>query len=583
MSNLPKAVTFIAIRYHRHLLGRILRAHGAGRLRRQDRPRDGGLPHYQELGAAYQKALEPYGVDVQMRPAVEGFKTLKGLVANPPEFDAAFIKGGLVGSMQGRLARSKAQEWQQKEIGKLRSLGRLFYEPIWVFVRSDFAGQSLRDLRGQPVLTGTSESGTRRIAGQLMRANGLDVGRDNPLMIAEDLAPDGGQLLSGKAHAAFLIQPADSEVVQKLLHVEGIRLLNFALEADAYANRFPALTKVMLNRGAVEFEPLMPADDITLLATSTALVVRADLEPSLINLLSFAVLNNPRSGFDKAGDPVLFHRPGTFPHISDPEFQVPQETRLVYKTGELPVALRSIAPAVKEAGFSYQVTGFIADHGAQTVLLLIPLARDPASHPAHRAEHLCLVGAAAPVLLVPATQDAGEAARPSAGGRPGGASGGDRADRHGRQANPLSAQFLRSVLSLAAAHQSCARQAVPEAESGADGRRVSGREAGAQCAGAAAFSLEAAPKRPNCSASVGSTKRFRAIELISPPTMTSAMGPSISRPGSFMPMASGRRPSAVTIEVMRIGDRRSAAPEMAASGPIARRPARRGARSARSS
>ena len=44
----------------------------------------------------------------------------------------------------------------------------------------------------------------------------------------------------------------------------------------------------------------------------------------------------------------------------------------MYKTGELPVALRSIAPAVKEAGFPFSVTAFIADHGAQTVLLLIP-------------------------------------------------------------------------------------------------------------------------------------------------------------------------------------------------------------------
>ena len=148
--------------------------------------------------------------------------------------------------------------------------------------------------------------------------------------------------------------------------------MNFATEADAYANRFPALTKVMLNRGAVEFDPLTPPADITLLSTSVALVVRADLEPSLITLLSFAVLNNPRSAFDKAGDPVLFFRPGTFPHTSDPEYRVADETRQLFKTGELPIALRSIAPAVHEAGFSYSVTGFIADHGAQTVLLLIP-------------------------------------------------------------------------------------------------------------------------------------------------------------------------------------------------------------------
>src|SRR5688572_14615491 len=372
MSNLPKVVTIIALGVVGAMSAGYYALTGTKGSDGKIVLATGGQSHYQELGAAYEKTLEPYGVDVQMRPAVEGLKTLKGLVAEPPEFDAAFIKGGLVGSMQGRLARSKAQDWQSKELGKLRSVGRLFYEPIWVFVRSDFAGQSLRDLKGRPVLTGTSESGTRRIAAQLLRANAIEVGKDNPLMIAEDLAPDGNQLLAGKADAAFIIQPADAELVQKLLHVQGIRLLNFALEADAYANRFPALSKVMLNRGAVEFEPLTPPDDITLLATSTALVIRADLDPALIDLLSHAVLNNPRSAFDKTGDPVLFHRPGTFPHISDPEYRVPEETRLVYKTGELPVALRSIAPAVHEAGFPYSVTAFAADHGAQTVLLVIP-------------------------------------------------------------------------------------------------------------------------------------------------------------------------------------------------------------------
>lgn len=372
MSNLPKALTFIALVVIGALSAGYYALSGQKGSEGKIVLATGGLSHYQELGAAYQKALEPYGVELVMRPAVEGFKTLKGLVAEPPEFDAAFIKGGLVGSMQGRLARTKAQEWHSKELGKLRSVGRLFYEPIWVFVRSDFSGQSLRDLKGKRVLTGTRESGTRRIAAQLLRANGVEFSKDNPLMVREELAPDGRQLLVGEAEAAFLIQPADSDTIQSLLHVQGIQLLNFALEADAYANRFPSLTKVMLNRGAVEFEPLTPPDDITLLATSTALVVRAGLEPSLINLLSHAVLNNPRSAFDKAGDPVLFHRPGTFPHISDPEYRVSEETRLLYKTGELPVALRSIAPAVREAGFPYSVTAFIADHGAQTVLLLIP-------------------------------------------------------------------------------------------------------------------------------------------------------------------------------------------------------------------
>ena len=372
MSNLPKVVTIIALGMVAGVSAGYYALTGQQGSDGKIVIATGGLPHYQELAAAYQKALEPFGVSVVMRPSAEGFATLKGLVAEKPEIDAGFVKGGLVGSMQGRLARSKAQEWQSKQLGKLRSVGRLFYEPIWVFVRADFAGDSLRDLKTKRVLTGTRESGTRRIASQLLRANGIEMHRGDPLFIEEDLAPDGAQILSGKADAAFLILPADAERIQSLLHTPGIRLMNFAAEADAYANRFPALTKVMLNRGAVEFDPLTPPADIMLLSTSVALVTRADMEPSLITLLSFAVMNNPRSAFDKAGDPVLFFRPGTFPHISDPEYRVADETRQLFKTGELPIALRSIAPAVHEAGFPYSVTGFIADYGAQTVLLLIP-------------------------------------------------------------------------------------------------------------------------------------------------------------------------------------------------------------------
>ena len=211
MSNLPKVVTILALGVVAGVSAGYYALTGQQGSDGKIVLATGGLPHYQELGATYQKALEPFGVNVVMRPSAEGFATLKGLVAENPEIDAGFVKGGLVGSMQGRLARSKAQEWQSKQLGKLRSVGRLFYEPIWVFVRADFVGDSLRDLKTKRVLTGTRESGTRRIASQLLRANGIEMKKDDPLFIEEDLAADGGQLLAGKADAAFLIQPADAE------------------------------------------------------------------------------------------------------------------------------------------------------------------------------------------------------------------------------------------------------------------------------------------------------------------------------------------------------------------------------------
>ncbi len=36
-----------------------------------------------------------------------------------------------------------------------------------------------------------------------------------------------------------MISPADSERIQKLLHIPNIRLMNFEEEAQAYTNRFP--------------------------------------------------------------------------------------------------------------------------------------------------------------------------------------------------------------------------------------------------------------------------------------------------------------------------------------------------------
>ena len=192
-------------------------------------------------------------------------------------------------------------------------------------------------------------------------------------MVEEELPADATPLLSGEADAAILILPPDAETIQQLLRVPGIRLMNFRPEADAYTTRFPALSKVVLRRGAVEFEPLIPSAHITLLATSTALVVRADLHPALASLLTHAVINNPRSPFDKAGDPVLFHKPGEFPmrqrsRVRDVERGAPdlQDRRAA-------VLLRVLAPLNAGLGLPFSMTAFANAHGAQTALLLIPM------------------------------------------------------------------------------------------------------------------------------------------------------------------------------------------------------------------
>jgi uncharacterized protein len=330
-----------------------------------------GNAQYHALASTYQQGLQANGVSLELRDTTEGFATLQALVDDKSGVNAGFVKGGLVGSLQGRLASAKANDWRTAQIGKWLSIGRLFYEPIWVFTRGDLPIQTLRDLQHKRILVGLRDGGTRRIATQLLAANGVTA--NNATLIEEILAPDAEQLLGGKADAAVLIVSPDADRIQQLLRVPNMRLMNFAPEAEAYTNRYPALTKVVLREGAVEFDPLLPSADITLLATSAALVVRSDMHPALVSLLTNAVVHNPKAGFDKSGDPILFYKAGEFPTPHDPEFRVSSDALLVYKMGEPPLLLRILAPFNKRMGLPFSLTAFANAHGAQTVLVLIPL------------------------------------------------------------------------------------------------------------------------------------------------------------------------------------------------------------------
>src|SRR5262245_5915064 len=103
-----------------------------------------GSLHYAELAETYRRDLERFGVKYEVKQGAGGFESLKALLEPGPGVNAAFIKGGLVGSLQGRLATERAQDWYAK-FSQLQSVGRLFYEPIWVFTRGNLPVASLRD------------------------------------------------------------------------------------------------------------------------------------------------------------------------------------------------------------------------------------------------------------------------------------------------------------------------------------------------------------------------------------------------------------------------------------------------------
>jgi uncharacterized protein len=84
-------------------------------------------------------------------------------------------------------------------------------------------------------------------------------------------------------------------------------------------------------------------------------------------------LTNPKSGFDHTGEPILFFTAGEFPTINDPEYQVSPAVRQLYKSGEMPIILRSSSLALADIGLPFWPAAFLNEHGTQTILLIIPV------------------------------------------------------------------------------------------------------------------------------------------------------------------------------------------------------------------
>ncbi len=327
---------------------------------------------YQEYAETLRAELERNGVKLELSPQIEGTGTLKALLAETDtSAQAGIIKGGMLSSLQGRYASLDDRAEHSREANGLRSVGRLFHEPIWVFYNGPSQVRNLNEFKGRRIIVGSAMSGARLIVVKLLKANGIDT--TNSTLIFEDLAEDAGPMMAGKADVAFVIATPETQKVQKLLHVPGILLMNFAADADAYTNRFPSLEKVVLHQGAVEFAPDLPSADITLLSTTATLVVRSDLHPALMLLLARAVQKNPKRSYDASGDPVLFYEQGKFPHIKDPEYEVSADVKALHQTGEMPFLLRSFAPMAKNMGINFWVPAFVHVNGSRTILLLIPL------------------------------------------------------------------------------------------------------------------------------------------------------------------------------------------------------------------
>jgi hypothetical protein len=193
------------------------------------------------------------------------------------------------------------------------------YEPLWVFYNpAAFDGQPLTllsQLAGKQVSIGPQDGKTYLLAEQLLRESGVTAEAATLLELPAQQA--AGQLRQGTIDAMIVLEPYQAQVVQDLLRAPDVKLANLA-RVDAYVTRQRALTPVTLPAGVVDLALDIPAEDVTLLASATNLVMRRDLNPTMGRSMIVASLL-----LNAEGD--YFSQPFAFPNLEATDLPVLKE------------------------------------------------------------------------------------------------------------------------------------------------------------------------------------------------------------------------------------------------------------------
>ena len=274
-----------------------------------------GSPYYR-YAERYRETFQRNGVKLEIRESDGSLANLKALSNPASGVHAGFVQGGLASS---------------KDTPGLLSIGRVAYEPLWVFYTGSDRIEWLTDLKGKRILVGPAGSGTNGLALRLLAANGIT--SETAKLINRELPDYVDLLANGEADAGFLVLAPEAKTIQRLLRTPNVHLMSFT-NAEAYAQRFPFLSRLVLRQGVVDFAANVPPTDTTLIATTAAVLVRQDVHPALINLLAQALHEvHSQPTIDASGEAQLFQSPGEFPIANDPEFTFSEEARRVYRSG----------------------------------------------------------------------------------------------------------------------------------------------------------------------------------------------------------------------------------------------------------
>jgi hypothetical protein len=208
----------------------------------------------------------------------------------------------------------------------------MFYEPIWLFSNGTKSITDIRELAGLRVAVGASGSGTEAVAMDLLKTYGIN---ELPTRLFELSGQAAVKALrDGAIDAAFFVQSPKAPITVELLRDKKIKVASFD-RADAMVRMSPYLRKITLHAGVVDPVADLPAQDVTLVATTAVLLAREELHPVIMALLIEAAR-------EVHGPGSVLAPPGLFPNNQPGQFELAREAQRFYKEG--PGTLRDYLP-----------------------------------------------------------------------------------------------------------------------------------------------------------------------------------------------------------------------------------------------
>jgi TRAP-type uncharacterized transport system substrate-binding protein len=261
-----------------------------------------------DLAKRYREFFARNGIELKLLPLAGAVDSVARLQDTKSGVSIAIIPSGIT---------------TRHDSPDLVSLGTLFYEPLWFFIR----GRGLErheQLRGLRLSIGPEGSASHAFSLEFFGRVGI-IDQKSATLLSFTPGEALQKLRRGELDGAVLADPWESPIVHELLTTENINLQSIR-RADAFVALYPDLNKLMLPAGVADLAKNRPPADVLLLAPKANLVVRRDLHPAIQYLL-LAAAEEIHSA------PGVFHKGGEFPAPESIDLPLSSLARQFYRTG----------------------------------------------------------------------------------------------------------------------------------------------------------------------------------------------------------------------------------------------------------